>query len=229
MISTDDFLGLSYELQEKELEGLAIEELEGLATELYKKEVFPKWGYLFGPLELVLSERRRRLDAGFEWTAEAKERLLLVSEKFFAAFDSGYAEAMSIADSLEKRIAGGGFLRDYEIDIEMTPYLRSSTADPCRPSFEYVLTEPLSSVWFSVFHFHCVGHDSYSDEREMPLYFDRSFDWNSEYFNGAFDGKIINYGIHELLDTVAWSFQDILDIDDLFIDVHVRHQSEIEF
>jgi hypothetical protein len=213
---------LSYNERDSLLETCQVDVLETLAVKLY--EVYEGKGVL-DLLEAVLSERCKKLDAVFEWTAESRKTLLEINQKFAEVWEAAYAEALDIAARLENRIAANdSFVKDYEIKVSVTPYLGDDFYDDeVNGTLGYVLSEPKS---FSVLDY-SFGHNSFK-HHEKPIYLDRSLNWNLEYFRSNFKDDYIGYAIHELLDTQAWSFKDIISIRKLWADVEVVHQHFIE-
>jgi hypothetical protein len=205
-----------------------IKSLEQLALELYENSsfiVFPK-EFLVSILDNVLSERFARLylDINFVWTEENVKEIVRVSELFASASEKACMYAKSIADKLEQEKANN-ILTDYEIEIQLTPYLKGykETENECC-SFMDVLCKPICEK------FGYILTCDYDDNK----YFDRSESWNTEpLFNrnvkplDCFKDKYISYAVHELLDTCTWSFQDIMNISEICMEVKVKHKSFI--
>ena len=212
---------LSHKKSYDELKKYPVKTLELLAMEMYNKSFKDK---RFRVLDAILFERANKLDSNFEWTDENKQKFLNVNNKIMQAFVSTYNEALSVANELENRIKNGDkFLKDYEIEITITPYIyKDDDDDIC-----YVLSEPVSG--FLPMHLPIIGNSSYNSKvNEKPIYLDESLNWNIEYFGDTFNNDYICYGIHELLDTHRWSFIDIVNINKIHVDVEVIHQHHID-
>jgi len=202
-----------------------IKTLEQLALELYENSlfiVFPK-EFLVTILDFILYVRYSRLDSIHVWTDENVKEIVRVSELFASASEKACIYAKSIADKLEQEKSGNNFLTDYEIEIQLTPYLKGykETENECC-SFMDVLCKPVCTD--SGYILTC----DYDDNK----YFDRSENWNEEGFNKDKNGEpidcfkdiYISYAIHELFDTGTWSFQDIMNIGEICAEVKVKHK-----
>jgi hypothetical protein len=201
-----------------------IKALEQFALELYENIhfiVFPK-EYLVDLLDGILSNRSFRLDKNYVWTDEKIQEIVRVSELFASASERACTYAKSIADKLEQERINNDFLTDYEIEIQLTPYLRGyKEAENRYCSFMDVLCKPICT------DFGYILTCDYDDNK----FFDRSENWNEEYFNFDKNGEpldcfkdiYISYVIHELLDTSIWSFQDITNISEICVEVKVKH------
>jgi hypothetical protein len=167
------------------------------------------------------------LNKNFEWTNENKQKLLYVNDKFMKVFESAYKEAHSAACELENRIKNNDkFIKDYEIEIKIHPYMNDLFYDEINGSIGYILSEPLSNFPPINYSF---GHSSYDNEiKRKPIYLDKSLNWNIEYFGDIFKDDYICCEIHDLLVTHVWSFNDIINICKIWTDVEVIHQHYIE-
>jgi hypothetical protein len=208
---------LSYKNQRDKVKKYSIEMLELLAQKMYEKS-YKRDDFL----DIILSERVVKLKDNFEWTNENKQKFLNVNDKFMQIFESAYNEALAAAFELEKRIKNNDkFIKDYEIEIKITPYMGGQFYDDTKNNFGYVLSEPKlnrSTINYSF------GHLSYDREiKEKPVYLDKSENWNIEYLGNTFKDNYICYEIHELL-TNKWSFYDIINIEKICVDVEVIHQ-----
>jgi hypothetical protein len=212
----------SYDDQCEKIKKYPVEIMELLAAKEYEnvKEKFRI--ERFDILDNILFERVMKLNNDFEWTNENKQKFLNVNNKFMQVFDTAYNEAISIANVLEDRIQNDdGFIKDYEIEIKITPYLSDQFYDENLDgnSIGSILSEPephFSTINFSFGHYHF--------HHEKPIYLNKSLNWNIEYFGDVFKDNYICYEIHELLDTSRWSFYDIINIDKIWADVEVIHQ-----
>jgi hypothetical protein len=158
----------------------------------------------------------------YQWTAEKKKRLLVVNDALEKAFAAAWDEAMTTAAGLESRITSGeAFLLDYEIDIEFRLCIKDITSQT-EDDDDLYLDVPVT-LRPSISH--C--HYEFCLEGGLPLQFDKSLNWNSEYFNGEFDDEFIGYSLHCLLDG-GWCFDDILSIKEIWTDVNFTHQNWFE-
>jgi hypothetical protein len=219
---------LSYEDQFNEIENYPVQILELLASRVYKTSQrhfrhFRRIGR-FGILDNILFKRVIKLNNNFEWTNENKQKFLNINDKFMQVFEASYNEALSIADVLENRIKNNDkFIKDYEIEIKIAPYMGDEFYNDDLTGIGDILSEP--EPHFSPINF-SFGHSCF--DHETPIYLDKSFNWNIEYFGDTFKDNYICYEIHELLDTHRWSFCDIIKINEICADVEVTHQHYIE-
>jgi hypothetical protein len=215
-----------YHEQHDELEKYPVETLELLAVGIYEKHFKRRMDYIdYNILELILHVRVIMLNKNFIWTTENVDKFLKISEKFIEIFEKAYREAKSAIIGLEKRIqADDPFLKDYEVEIKLTPYLQDRNEE-INDRFNFVLSEPhgQDSLIFYFSHCHYNGQIN-----EIPVYIDRSKNWNFERFNEKFKNYYVSYAVHELLDTYMWSFYDILKIHTIWADVKIEHQHFIE-
>jgi hypothetical protein len=211
---------LSHENQWSEIKKYSIEELEVLAVGLGEPVLKDQY---FEILHDILLERAIKLNRNFEWSNENKQKFLKVNDKFMFVFEKAYNEALSVAHELENRISlNDKFIKDYEIEIKITPYMDDRFYNDNSGDIGCILSEPSpinSPIYFSF------GHTHYHHEK--PIYMDKSLNWNIEYFGDMFRDNYICYEIHELLDS-KWSFYDIINIKKIWADVEVIHQYYIE-
>jgi len=224
----DELSRLSHDEQWTEVEKYSIEYLELLATTAYdnlqKKYLGPKIrdDHL---LTAILIERVSKIDRDFEWTDDNKLKFISVNNRFIQVFESAYNEAVSIANALEDRIKNGDiFIKDYEITIRITPYIEDVFYDQMldENGIGFVLSEP--DLHFDPIECYISRHSFDA----VPIYLDKSLNWNIEYFGDTFEKDYICYAIHELLDTHRWSFYDIANIKKIWADVVVKYQNYTE-
>ena len=176
--------------------------------------------------EELLIERRRKLNKDFRWTEENKKRFLEISDTLTNVFEKAYAEALSIAKVLETRIANkDSFLKDYEIEIRVIPYVKYDENDEAAEDISGYLAEPPGYNPIS----HHISHCHYEREangEELPLYLDKSTNWDDTgLMKQHFGGCNMSYAMHDLIyHTGIWSFSDILNIGKIWADVKVTHQ-----
>jgi hypothetical protein len=206
------------------LEDLAV----GLAGEIDKRDMRSSYFKYYKVLDLLM-ERSIRLNSHFEWTIENQKLLLAVNDMFLNTWEKAIAEAKSIMVTLENRIlSNDNFLADYEIEIELTPFImRIDTDDEeneTHETFEDLLSGKQHGCWYLS---ESLSHIHFNTEKDrVSFYLDRSENWNSEYFNHVFDRHYIGLSIHELLDSQIWSFNDILRINRIWTNINVRYQSD---
>ena len=174
-------------------------------------------------IEQLLSERRRRLNAEFQWTEENRARFKAVNDELFDACNKGWEEALDTAKALEARIKSrDAFLKDYEIDVTITAYPNIGGNREAAEILGYHLGED----------YHCsrvgeISHSRYKHDTDidsLPMTVDKNVNSNIEYFDGEFWDDYICYTIHRMLDSHIWSFPDILSICSIWVDVKVEHQ-----
>ena len=218
-----------YEDQEKLIEEYKLPKLTMIAATLIdNREVFnKKFGYTKNEIdwmiEQLLSGRRRRLNADFQWTEESRTRFKTVNDELFDACEKGWEEALDTAKALEERIkAKDVFLKDYEIDVTITAYPKLGGKREAAEVLGYHLGED----------YHCsrvgeISHSRYKHDTDidsLPMTVDKNVNSNIEYFDGEFRDDYICYTIHQMLDSHIWSFPDILSICVICVDVKVEHQ-----
>ena len=159
------------------------------------------------------------------WTEEKKARFLLVNNKFMEACEKGRIEARARHYELTNRMTvGDPFLRDFEIAIEIGPYQDTDGMNEEEEDATVTFVEENSIK----FHFSSSYRIPADDPERMDIHFDKSYNWNDEYLNGNFDDEYICYAIHELMDS-DWSFDEIMNINQIWVDVQVNLQNNEEF
>jgi hypothetical protein len=202
-------------LSEEELENCSIEQLEELAV-LEKDDE---------QLEDILRARKYKLNRQFEWTPENKARLLHLNDKLMDSFDKLKAEAIAVLQTLQDRVnAKDGFLHDFEIEANVTPYFYEEAEDGERYEKDTGIEEVLMRKWEDwLLDFSVSNIEAFNSVNE--LYFDKKMNWNIEILTGEFDDSYISFGIHELCThTTGWSLQDVLKINHLWVELKVIYQ-----
>jgi hypothetical protein len=216
---------MTYENRHNEIIKYSIKTLESLAIELYENDF--EWKIPVRDrkmLDEILMLRARKLNTNFTWTPENIDRLLTINDKLMEVCEKTYEEAKSVVSGLEKRIQNNDpFLKDYEVELEVSPYIYSPVDEPVEgmdSRFFLVLSEPLglTAINDHISHFTPCNHNN-----PIPLYIDKTKNWNIEYFDEAFSNYYIGYAIHALLDH-HWSFSDILGIKYIWGNVKIEHQ-----
>lgn len=209
-----------------------IETLEKLALELYGNKdysIIPE-NILVKILNEVLYVRCVKLNSKHIWTEKNINEILRVSDLFATSFEKALAYAKIIKSDLQYKKNKNNFLMDFEIEIKLIPYLSGyemvEDILDLRACFMYVLCEPIIKKCQSIL----TADISYEEENKK--YYDKSVIWEHEAFDSeniealsCFNDHFISYAIHELLDTMIWSFQDVSSINRICAEVLVRHQS----
>ena len=162
----------------------------------------------------------------FVWPEENKARFLLVNGKLMEACEKGRVEARAMRDELLARMATGDpFLHGFEIRIEIQPYQDTSGMTEEAEDAMTVFCEESKLV----IRFGSASDDWPSaDPDNINLYFNKGINWNIEYFDDSFADEYICYATHALLDK-GWEFEDIININQIWVDVQVWMQNNVEF
>lgn len=189
-----------------------LERLVGILSETGRKRQHKASGLM----KDVLSMRALKLNHAFEWTAESCAAFKKISDGLDAAFELAYKEAAKIKRSFDRRIAKGDpFLTDYEIEINITPYL--AFVEGGNEDFIYALCEPdYPPISYNF------GHRA-NEKKKDCIFLDKTYNWNIEWAGGI--EEHIGYASHALLDQ-HWSLSDILNITRIWTDIKVYHQRE---
>jgi hypothetical protein len=218
----EKLMKLSRSIQDDAIKLYPLEMLELLAIELYEESIRNKYLDINDLLDDILSERTTRLNSIFEWTDENKEKLLKINDTFMHVFEKAYNKAFSSAQELEKKIKKNDeFIKDYEIEINVTPYLQDKFYG-AGGGIGFALSEPLSGHY--LLPLNCSINHRYYPDTSMPIYLDKTRNWNIEYFDNIFVDNYIGYAIHALLDTGIWSFHDIINIAKIQADIEITYQ-----
>jgi hypothetical protein len=214
----------NYDAVDSYLENYSIEELEEISTHLYENNEKYKEEDMWSLFGDILLKRRQKIDKSFVWTEENKRKFLKANDELMLAFENAYNEAIAQAEILEDRINNNDpLVKDYKIEITISPYAWVKNKDKDGYTFTNVLCEPLNEA--ELIH----DNFSYGIEQQWSIYLDRSTNWNFEYIKGVFpDDVYIGYSIHWLLDN-HWSLTDIVNIYMVWADVKVTKQFYKEF
>jgi hypothetical protein len=208
----EKLLAMPYEKQWDETGTYPLASLEVLAIEAFKKHNSRRRNNdLTDLLNMLLGHRALMLNKSFIWSHEQSQKLIKISDAFMNNFDRAYSEALRISFDMEKRIQDANdFVQDYDIEIQLTPYKNEENDDIEISTIHGILSELVSDSILT----YSITHRCYDEEqKELPVYLDKSVNWNIQYFGNTFDNDYIGYAIHELLDTDKWSIPDILQID----------------
>jgi hypothetical protein len=199
------------------LKTYGVDELEGLAIGLYNKMIYEHHSRL---LKDILYSRRQKLNQDFVWTEENKKKLLHLNDVIIRVFNKAYNEALSVSHELEKRIMENDpFLKDYEIEVILTPYIEESNVDDL-DTIGRLLSEYDNSIKWHL------SYPSKNDNTEnTPIYLEKSETWNQwEYLGNNFDGVNLCYAFMDLISNDNWSSKDIINIGRVYADVKVYRQ-----
>jgi hypothetical protein len=204
-------------------EAYSIERLEEIAIRANQKGDKVK-------VEVALGERKYKLNQSFEWTPEKKERFLSLNRKLIDCFEKLKTEASATLALLQQRIDNeDDFLRDFEIEIKVTPYFYEACEDGEFYEKEDCIQEVLMDNWDD---WNMSASISNTNDLDNLLELNREQNWNIDHwFRGLFDDHYISQAIHNIYDhATGWSFPDILRINNLWAEVHVQYQyfTEIE-
>ena len=176
----------------------------------------------------VLMERKKRIDAEFEWTDRYKARFLTINEKLLDACEKGWHEALEAAKILEERIKqGDSFVNDYSLDVYLTAWPRIKY-DPEWVNAEYFGTKSLQHMNTQIGH----GDNKYDymltgeDGFKTSIMIDKSLNWNKEEpFKGEFDDEYICYAMDYILGGYfkIWSIPDVLSITSISATAEIKH------
>jgi hypothetical protein len=216
----DELSKMSLDIRHQTIKGYSLPVLEELALASDERQRKPNSSDL---LNALMYERKMKIDTDFHWMPDNKANLLKINDTFISVFQNAYNEALKTASELEKRIdANDQFLKDYEIDIQVSPVFNDETDDM---SIDDILIESASKLehW-------TLSHSLYKQKlQETPLYLDRTQNYNnSEYFDREFPDDFIGWSVYELMSTGIWSLSDVLRIDTVWADVVVTKQGYIK-
>jgi hypothetical protein len=208
-----------------EVKKYSLETLENMAIGLYDDAIHKK--HPFDLLSTILRERVVRINQNFKWSNENIQKLLKVDNNFIETFENAYREALLAAGELERRIENRDpFIKDYEIEIKITSYSAWQSSNHDDICIDDVLSAQLYDCCPIQHH---ISHDFCNSEtRELPVYLDKSKNWNIEYFGEVFKNNYISFAIHTLLISHIWSFQDIININRIWANVKVERQYFVE-
>ncbi|MDR0453621.1 MAG: hypothetical protein LBH05_02265 [Deferribacteraceae bacterium] len=214
--------GVFYYTDER-LERYTLQELKEMAVHLYLDHGEYPEKKANRLLKNILETRAGKMDQGFTWSKDNKTRFLEVNNKLTQAFEVAYNEALTLRNNFEDKIENKDpFLKDYEMEIIVQPFIKEDSDDDCFPEVlacsEYYNCIPIV---------HSMGH-SFRRWDELPEYLSKEINYNGEYFGGEFDTEYIGYSIHALLDTHIWSFEDILNIETVCTDIKIYYQNRTD-
>jgi len=179
----------------------------------------------------LLRYRINYLHKRFSWTEENKKRFLHVNDMLISSCEKAWNEAVSTAVVLEERIKNNdSFLKDYEIEISFTVY----------PSFRDEDKENEDDLSYVAEYFAgkidarqaiSISHSAYEVclDIDRPRDIDKKESYNKWFeIEELFKDEYISYLMYCLLDSRAWSYQDILGINSIWVDVEVIHQNYVD-
>ena len=219
---------MPFDKQSKKIEQYSVETLEQIAIKFYEEGYSH---YRLGEddiiLHSILHERISILNNEFEWTNENKEKILRINEMITQTFQKAHNEALYSAKELKNKILkNDDFIKDFDIEIELSFYMNDEYYDENRGSIGYVLSEPVSI--YNPIKYTIGGPDTLQFAMsDKPIFLNETLNWNKD-FGDIFSNNYIGYGLYSLMETLHWSFKDILNINRICADVKVIHQYNIE-
>ena len=168
----------------------------------------------------LLRFRCRYRDKHFTWTEEYRKRFLHTNNILIDSCKKAWEEAVARAQGLEHRInQNDSFLKDYEIYVNINVYPTFMNGGE---TFEYTrdfFAEDLSFIT-------AISHSHYKINFDaLPLFVDKTKNWNTEYLGNKYERDYICYAVHRLLDTGIWCFEDVISIQRIWTDINVVHQN----
>ena len=125
-----------------------------------------------------------------------------MNNAFIDAIDETHSEAIKIYEKNKNRKTF--FHRYYYpyhyLDISLSPLIKGGDA--------------IDSSAYRVSNHHRINYMVGGSSE--GLYLNRKLNWNREFLDNQFDDHYIGYCIHELLETCVWSFQDLLNIEEIW-------------
>jgi hypothetical protein len=228
VIAFEKKLGLANSELESTTETYSVEKLENLAMDVYKD--INRDGYSFY-LRRIMTKRREKLNNGFVWTDEAREKIIRLNETFFRAFKKAYAEALIILADMEGRIANDNSLHGGDcfnginsVALIIEPVF-CDTSETDSEIHEILLHANLSDYsrisaieGIIVFDFE-LSPDAYLDDsttgcKPEPPYPDQCL-------GKTFDGIRLSAAFTDLTEHGKWSFKDILSIKSLWTTIKI--------
>ena len=226
----------------KPLKDLSIEELEMEALSfpedlwMYPPRRFSgkKYLKLRDDLELILIERRRRLNDSFVFSPETAEKFLNLNRQIMECLETMLNEGINILREREQLKNNGSYFQEHDIKAKIYPEILI----PNKKSGEMEYPEEgiyflLNDMNFDCPLLHFTIHDddlSSSPEERNGIYFDKSMNWLTSLHGADFSilgDAYIGYGMHELSEHTMYSLPDILKINCLRPVLTVTHQTEI--
>jgi hypothetical protein len=181
-------------------------------------------------VEAALHNRQWKLNQTLEWTAENREKLLCLNEKLIHCFGKLKVEACALRETLRhrRRDENDDFLHDFEIDVQVKPYVFAQIDGMNTYEFESGIYEVLDDDWSDSNIKFSINKEDLNDKN--LLYPDQKQNWNTDHwFKGQFDDHFISQGIHDLYNHTHWSFHDILQINYLKANVIVEYLHFMDF
>lgn len=214
-----DLIGMNSLYRQRLLETYSIKEIESLmGSAPWGSTVSDEEKYLFHQLML---ERQWRLNKKFKWTDENKKRMVTVSDAFLQAWEDGFAKVQKMIKALNP-------VRDDEYRVEIVQY--PDIADfkeegTYRDRIYSVITDYLYSDRKLSMCFHGLPAQREKKFRES-IHISRKLSWNIE---GLGDIELadsyICYALHILYSHNAWTFEDILKINNISTQIRISGDS----
>jgi hypothetical protein len=194
------------------LDNLSVETLEHYACQLYDNERYIERAEIERLLRIILEKRSCKLNETFLYNKDTVNKIKDANDWLSDAFNGAYQKVLKIASELEAEIkAGDTFLNDYEISIDVHPYIKKYDY-PLENNFALVLSEPLYNC--TPINYFFIHHRYAEIKEDIPIFLDKALTFNAEH---------CGYCVH-VLGECGWSVQDVLAIDHVWADVHVDYQ-----
>jgi len=223
---------------------LSVSELEQMAYALYEANSFNNYTHL---IRDCLWERRNKLNARFEFTQEAIERLRFMNDLVQRKQDSLLGKCVSMSfDFLRERESEKGL--PYDVIIEGEIDVRYDSDRPLNHppvdennnecDYEKVATilSDYDNITSALGRLHCIELDETMNSRmtieaflEVNGYEPPSFDYN-DYTVGRYAKQLaaipVNFAFACLVDHSKYSFSDIIRINDVKEEIKVGLKSK---
>lgn len=171
----------------------------------------------------LLSYRCDIINKRFSWNDDKKKKFIRINNEILDSCEKAWCEALLVAENLEKRIRqNNSFLTDYEISVEMNAYPDFGNKNICTAVKTFYIDE------LQLRSFITISNGQYDKINYVPQFIDKSKNWNTKYFGNEFKNDYICRAVHKLLDTGIWSFEEILSLTHVWIEVNVVHERLIK-
>ncbi|HZJ89198.1 MAG TPA: hypothetical protein VFD05_00755 [Bacilli bacterium] len=151
---------------------------------------------------------------GWVWTDELKTKFLAVGEKLYTAISELLHEVQAMADTYTKELENKtAKYYDFEIDVFVLPSINPpNSKNNNKPPYKICQYDPYYRIWRA-------GGDLKED-----LLIDRTDSWNIEDLDNFKEGEYIPYYVHNLICHLHWRYIDVINIDHLWVHIHVYFQ-----
>lgn len=169
---------------------------------------------------VVLGERKHLLDKNFVFTDEAVHRLSRINSLLTEKGQAAYEHAVSLEKEIVKLMnQPDSFIMDYEMEFELSFFADKKYSHipdlEGNPFYEYT---PII--------YHKLTDKESRDEHQMEWLF-KTDHRETLREDHPLSGFSHCYLFHDLIDHSILSYQDLLDIEDIWIDVQLTIQNHI--